>query len=309
MDQVGTRNYQFMGCLVSFIVMFGPMDHSFVICEKVLMSVTTTINSPSHLLGLSAITGALVERGHTVVLCTSEAKGAEGFENGTISYPIFYKVNYDKKDLIEKRRLFTELAQSKGIFAFVQKFTTLQGIMSEGCVQLWRDKVTLEKLKSESFDIMLSFPFNPCDCLLSRYIGIPRVVYTPSIRIPTFHESFIGMSAPSSYVPYPTYSKLTDEMSFGQRLKNLAIPIFFNIKDWIGNSVYRQIKSEFSIAPGQSISELQSDALLWLSHTDFAIDFPRPFSPNWIPVGGIASRPAKELPKVGLYVFHFFDSG
>ncbi|PIK61617.1 putative UDP-glucuronosyltransferase 2C1 [Apostichopus japonicus] len=47
----------------------------------------------------------------------------------------------------------------------------------------------------------------------------------------------------------------------------------------------------------KSIKELYSHASLYLAHVSLGSDFPRPYTQNFIPIGGLITQPSKRLPK------------
>lgn len=270
---------------------------------KEILFVKSSIASPSHCMVLSTITGGLVSRGHNVTLVADDVKTNTGFPNGTFSQILLFKTSIQSEglsNLIEK--MLENMAFSTlGLLDTMRQFTELITKFQNSCHDLWKNRQLLETLKMSKFDLALVFPFSPCDVLVAHYLHVPFVVVVPSVRLPQFNEGFVGMPYPSSYVPFDIFNILTDEMTFFERLWNFASPFMWNFSQAVFNSYFYDIQLEFDIHPEKSIKQLYSNASLWLSHVSFGSDFARPYTPNWIPIGGLVSKPRKPLPQVGQF--------
>ncbi|ERE82082.1 UDP-glucuronosyltransferase 1-8-like protein [Cricetulus griseus] len=102
--------------------------------------------------------------------------------------------------------------------------------------------------------------------------------------------------SPPSYVPR-ILSKFTDTMTFTERLWNYLTyakehafcPYFFKAAT--------EIASEVLQTP-VTMNDLFNQVSIWLFHTDFVLNFPRPVMPNMVFVGGINCHKGKPLSKV-----------
>ncbi|KAJ8030022.1 UDP-glucuronosyltransferase 2C1 [Holothuria leucospilota] len=267
--------------------------------RNILMVSSNSLASPSHYMVLSTVTGGLVSRGHNVTVVTNDIKRLTGFPNGTFSQALYFKASYDPDDIARLMDDMTKVTAfaSMGLIETMVKFTDMSKVMYESCVDLWKDEKVINNLKQSHFDLALVFPFSSCDVLMATYLEVPFVVIFPTIRIPIFHEGFIGMPYPSSYVPFDVFSTMTDEMNFWERLRNLVAPLVGHVIDHISTKDYHNIQVDYDIHPDKTIRELYSKARLWLSHVSFGNDFPRPFTPNFVPIGGLISHPSEPLPK------------
>ncbi|KAJ8030021.1 UDP-glucuronosyltransferase 2C1 [Holothuria leucospilota] len=267
--------------------------------RNILTVTTNSMSSPSHYMALSTMTGGLVSRGHNVTIVTNDIKRLTGFPNGTFSQALYFRASYDPDEIAKLMDEMTKVTAfaSMGLFESITAFTKFVKELHESCLDLWKDHKLLQILKQSHFDLVLVSPLSACDVLMSHYLEVPFVVILPSIRVPFFHEGFIGMPYPSSYVPFDIFGTLTDEMSFWERLKNLLSPLGGHVMEYICSKDYYDIQLEHSIHPDKTIRELYSKASLWLSHVSFGSDFPRPYTPNFVPIGGLISHPIKPLPK------------
>ncbi|KAJ8020898.1 UDP-glucuronosyltransferase 2C1 [Holothuria leucospilota] len=136
----------------------------------------------------------------------------------------------------------------------------------------------------------------PCEVLLTSHLQATSVVVTSTLSLPSFHEDIIGMPLPTAYVP-SILSSFTDEMTFFQRLRNLIFRVVRNLMThFVFYRPFSHVQQKHNISIHKTVAEMYSDAALWLCHIDLTLDWARPVTPNWIPIGGITARPAERLP-------------
>lgn len=263
------------------------------------MVTTNSVASPSHYMTLSTVTGGLVSNGHNVTLVTNDIKGTKGFPNHTFTQILTFKASYKKEDAEQlEKQAETKAFADIGILEMFRMTSVFMNMVYSNCLDFWNDSRILEQLENSHFDMVLVFPFSSCDVLVAHYLDVPFAVVIPSIRLPTFHEGYIGMPYPLSYVPFNIFGSSTDEMTFVQRLQNSVTPLLYHVLQYNFNRPYRKIQVEHQISPSKSIKELYSHASLYLAHVSLGSDFPRPYTPNYIPIGGLISRPIQPLPEV-----------
>ncbi|KFV84883.1 UDP-glucuronosyltransferase 1-1, partial [Struthio camelus australis] len=127
-------------------------------------------------------------------------------------------------------------------------------------------------------------PFLPCGQILAEHLSLPSVFFLR--RIPCGLElEATQCPNPPSYVPALATGN-TDRMTFLQRMKNLIfdLPRFF-ICDFVYQP-YATLASEF-LQRGVTVSQLLSQASIWLMKLDFVLEYPRPLMPNMIIIGGV----------------------
>nr|XP_032835544.1 UDP-glucuronosyltransferase 2A1-like [Petromyzon marinus] len=164
------------------------------------------------------------------------------------------------------------------------------------CMALKRDKGLISRLRDSQFDVLLSDPIAFCGDALALMLGIPYVYslrFTPSYII----ERYCGaMPAPPSYVPMPV-SNLPDHMHFWQRVQNTVMYFLSDLMHILmdgnnSNRIYAELLGKCT-----TICEVMSGAEFWLIRNNWDLDFPRPFPPNFVFVGGLHCKPAKPLPE------------
>lgn len=111
-------------------------------------------------------------------------------------------------------------------------------------------------------------------------------------------DELMGNMSPLSYVPLPT-AGLTDHMSYMERLRN----VYLNLLELLHVRVciipeQRKIIRKYLPHIKEDIWEIRSNFSLMLLNQHFSLNFPRPYVPNMVEVGGfqISYKP-QTLPK------------
>lgn len=124
-------------------------------------------------------------------------------------------------------------------------------------------------------------------------LGFGRHFNAPVIGVSAFGSSawtnnLIGNPSPSSFIPHP-FSIFTTEMSFLQRIRNTLMAIFeflsmkysfYPRQEALFNSAFPNITVPFK-------EVLRNDVSLVLLNNHFSLNYPRPYLPNAIEVGGL----------------------
>ncbi|XP_056185366.1 UDP-glucuronosyltransferase 2A2-like isoform X1 [Falco biarmicus] len=154
----------------------------------------------------------------------------------------------------------------------------------------------IAKLREAKFDILIADPLCVGGELIAEILAIP-FVYSFRFSDGNVVERLCGgLLSPPSYVPASTM-RLTDQMSFVERLKNFLFYFYmdlFFLKFW-----QNEWDGYYSNVLGRptTLCETMGKAEIWLIRTYWDFEFPRPFLPNFEFVGGLHCQPAKPLPK------------
>ena len=269
---------------------------------KILLTMTSIVNTPSKHIVLSAITEPLVARGHEVVLLAPENKITTGLTSEAVTDWIYFTSNRTKEEFenVMKSITGTQLRLSKssflGVFELLKEKLFL---LTEGCTNLFKDYETLKVLQEVRFDLIITQPLISCDMLLAEYLNVPFVVVSPMRRSVVVTEDHFRIPIPSSYVPFSVFTAYSDQMTFKERVRNSLMRFIVHpVTEYLTTYTLQGIKREFNIRPDLTLSQLTAEAMLWFSHSNFALEFPQPTAPNLIPIGGITAKPAKGLPQV-----------
>nr|XP_054761358.1 UDP-glucuronosyltransferase 2A1-like [Lytechinus pictus] len=285
--------------MVSLVASMSPS-----LGAKILCAMSSVINTPSQHIVMSAVTEPLVEAGHQVVLLAPKNKITKGLSSGAVTDKIFFESSRTKAEHEEFMNNLTgvqhRLSQSNPIAVF-QLFRQHLHLLGEGCSNLFEDHATLDSLKKANFDLILTMPIVGCDALLAEYLKIPFILISPARRSLVVTEDHFGIPVPSSYVPFSIISSFTqsDRMPFKDRLQNIFIRFVAQpLIEFITTYRLREIKKQMNIRPDLTLRQLMGRAELAFVYLSFALDYPQPLAPNWIPIGGITAKPSQPLTKV-----------
>ncbi|XP_797549.2 UDP-glucuronosyltransferase 2C1 isoform X2 [Strongylocentrotus purpuratus] len=289
------------GLLFAAVLCFGLTPPPVATGAKIMLAMTMVLNTVSQHILFSAITEPLVERGHEVILLTPQYKVTKGLTEGAVTGKIFFKTNRTKEEMEEVASGLQSIAlgfSQESLMEIIARMRKIFPMFSEGCFRLFEDQETLDRLKAEQFDLIITLPFSGCDALLAEYLKVPFIVMTPLRRAPSFSEDTFGIPAPSSYVPFSGLTTFTDQMTFFQRTANILMryvtePMLMYFTR-VGMS---QIQKEHNIRPDLTLNQLLGKAQLWLSQGHWAFEFATPIAPNYVTIGGITVKPVKPLPQ------------
>ncbi|XP_012328831.2 UDP-glucuronosyltransferase 2A2 isoform X2 [Aotus nancymaae] len=259
----------------------------------------------SHWLNIKIILEELIQRNHSV---TALASSATLFINSNPDPPVNFEVipvSYNKSNidsLIERMiMLWTDHRPTPlTIWAFYKELgkflDTFFQINIQICDGVLNNPKLMARLQKGGFDVLVADPATVCGDLIALKLGIP-FIYTLRFSPASTVERHCGkIPAPVSYVP-AALSELTDQMTFGERIKNIAS---YSLQDYIFQSYWGEWNSYYSKILGKptTLCETMGKAEIWLIRTYWDFEFPRPYLPNFEFVGGLHCKPAKPLPKV-----------
>ncbi|XP_069450370.1 UDP-glucuronosyltransferase 2A1 isoform X2 [Ovis canadensis] len=259
----------------------------------------------SHWLNIKIILEELNQRNHNVtVLASSATLFINSNSDSSVNFEVI-PVSYKKSNIdsliehmimlwIDHRptpltlwTFYKELGKLLDTF-FLINIQICDGVLNNPklMARLWKSR----------FDVLLADPVTICGDLVALKLGIP-FMYTLRFSPASTVERHCGkIPAPVSYVP-AALSELTDQMTFGERLKNT---ISYPLQDYIFQSYWGEWNSYYSKVLGRptTLCETMGKAEIWLIRTYWDFEFPRPYLPNFEFVGGLHCKPAKPLPKV-----------
>ncbi|ODM87622.1 2-hydroxyacylsphingosine 1-beta-galactosyltransferase, partial [Orchesella cincta] len=140
--------------------------------------------------------------------------------------------------------------------------------MDKACIKVLETPRLYEMLEKEKFDLVIVDIFlNYCVLGVIPHFKAPSIFISTSSS-PSFLTSVYGNRLPPSFVPN-LFLKCTDRMSFLERLTNTVVDVLFGV--------------------------------MWDRMFPLHNNYPRPLLPDVIEVGGMHTRPAKKLPKLGFH--------
>ncbi|KAF6372693.1 UDP glucuronosyltransferase family 2 member A2 [Rhinolophus ferrumequinum] len=259
----------------------------------------------SHWLNIKIILDELIQRNHNVtILAASSTLFINSSPDSPVNFEVipvsFKKSNIDS--LIEHMIMLwidhrpTPLTLWTFYKELGKLLDTFFRINIQICDGTLNNPKVMSRLQKGGFDVLVADPVTICGDLVALKLGIP-FMYTLKFSPASTVERHCGkIPAPASYVP-AALSELTDQMTFGERVKNT---ISYALQDYIFQSYWGEWNLYYSKILGRptTLCETMGKAEIWLMRTYWDFEFPRPYLPNFEFVGGLHCKPAKPLPKV-----------
>uniref|UniRef100_G1Q201 UDP glucuronosyltransferase family 2 member A2 n=1 Tax=Myotis lucifugus TaxID=59463 RepID=G1Q201_MYOLU len=197
----------------------------------------------SHWLNIKIILEELTQRNHNVtVLASSATLFINSNPDSPVNFEVipvsFTKSNIDS--LIEHMvMLWTDHRPTPlTLWTFYKELgkllDTFFQINIQICDGVLNNPKLMSRLQKGSFDVLVADPVTICGDLVALKLGIP-FMYTLRFSPASTVERHCGkIPAPASYVP-AALSELTDQMTFGERVKNA---ISYPLQDYIFQSYW-----------------------------------------------------------------------
>ncbi|CAL9708148.1 unnamed protein product [Knipowitschia caucasica] len=258
----------------------------------------------SHWINMKPVLEELVHRGHQVtVLIPSTSMFMNTGEQALFSYePFTVDVSLEEiEDYMDEFLHFSMYEMDNmNYLQIYMRFIKLMGREIKYSLTyldgLVKSEKLMGKLKASKYDLFFSDPIYPGSELVADILGLPLVFSFRFSLVNNWERHCAQIPAPPSFVP-GTMSKLTDRMSFSERVWNF---LFYALNDAVVHySMWTELDKYYTEIKGTPTSacELMGKAEMWLMRTYWDFNFPHPFLPNFKYVGGIHCRPAKLLPE------------
>lgn len=160
------------------------------------------------------------------------------------------------------------------------------------CEELLMKKSMLEKIKADKFELLIVDFAESCGRILTQYLDIPTMAYS-STGLTVDQVLFPNLP---SIVPTP-FVHASRKMTFLERVKNTLTSVTLDLV--IGPyfySSFENLQKKYGLNQQARVpfDKVFADQI-YLSHTDFALEEPRPLLPNVILVGGMHVQEVKPL--------------
>uniref|UniRef100_A0AAY4DSI5 UDP-glucuronosyltransferase n=1 Tax=Denticeps clupeoides TaxID=299321 RepID=A0AAY4DSI5_9TELE len=256
----------------------------------------------SHWHNMRVIVEELVERNHSVTVLVNTASTTVKYAKEKGFRFQFFSVSLEEHDL---NVMFTEfmdiwvqypnssiLETASRVLNIMDGFVTYHRVM---CESMLKNKTVLEILKQSKFDVVLHDPFTPCGELLADMLDVPLIVALKLSFGFTLERICGQMPSTPSYVPTQPVN-FSDRMNFLDRVQNFLQYAFHTLMVF---TQMHEMKNIFSGIKGEptTLCDTFGKAEIWLIRSYWDWDYPRPFPPNFVFIGGHHCKPPKPLPK------------
>ena len=161
------------------------------------------------------------------------------------------------------------------------------------CTNPLRDEQLLSTLAGKQFDLAIldAFQMSRCLAILLYKLDIPFV------SVITIYEPWLLRNpALPSFVPFILSDPMTTAMSFWGRLHNTWTELEWTVSPRCPMINDKWVREYVPEKPHITINDILRKSLLWFTDTDNVLDYPRPYMPNEVMIGGLTTKPTKPLP-------------
>ncbi|XP_066268018.1 UDP-glucuronosyltransferase 2C1-like isoform X1 [Branchiostoma lanceolatum] len=251
----------------------------------------------SHWFGLAKIGQALVKRGHVVTAVVP----VDILKKRQAERPDFHFETFEDNGtgarLKEVQEMYFSVAKTMSVYESFRLALSCTEDITNHCDMLVGDKDLINRLKVSQYGVVIFDPIFPCGAIVAALIDT-RVPLIAILRGDLYFlgEKATGVPLPPSYVPFLTCD-FTDQMTFVQRIQNVLLwTLAPTMTTWLGSKTYDGLVRKY-ISERDTIQSVVSRTDLWLHRTDNVLDFPRPFMPNMVQIGGVNVQAVASLPK------------
>ncbi|XP_028813741.1 UDP-glucuronosyltransferase 2C1-like [Denticeps clupeoides] len=255
----------------------------------------------SHWHNMRVIVEELVERNHSVTVLVSTASNTVKYAKEEGFRFQFFSVSHEEHEFSAMWDEMTDIwvqYQNSTILHTVSRVIDLMKNVSafEICEAMIKNETVMGTLRQSKFDVVLYDPFIVCGDLLADMLNVPLIIVMKMFFGYTLERICGQMPSTPSYIPtHPV--RFSDRMNFPERVQNflqyvMLTTIFYTLSHVQLNPMYSEIKGE-PVTLCDSIGKAE----IWLMRSYWNWDYPRPFPPNFVFIGGYHCKPPKPLPK------------
>ena len=293
-----------MASLLTLSTLLG-MLHLITIATADRYLVVFGFETGSQMITMASCAQAVLERDHEVTLLAAEAFEESIRKEMPKDKPYTMETFPSSVNHTTWRNLVSKLTKYglKGNYwqVLIAGGKSVPQIISTMGEDILKDRDLIKRLDDQRFDLVLAHAVFGFPMLVAQHLGVKYVAMTPAIP-PSPHSRMLGNSVNTAYSP-EALTGFSDRLSFLQRVTNTL----FSGMQWMladmANKGLDEMKKKYNIRPELSTLQSLTEAELWFIVSDFTLDFPRPYQPNTVSVGGITAKAAKLLPKVTSGIF------
>ncbi|XP_031561284.1 UDP-glucuronosyltransferase 2B17-like, partial [Actinia tenebrosa] len=271
--------------LLSLLVAFFSLCHG----AKILFM---PMFGSSHYFVFKKIATEIASRGHEVKVLTPS--NLERFVGESSISHLIYESPSELNQIEENIERITKDNLVNFIFR-VFPFAIVLKIQEMVCRDLVKNKKVVNEIKEFKADLLVSDMVFMCGPVIQDLLDVPRVDVAPTSIVPFFMQP-LQVPCPVSYTPQMG-TESTDDMSFFQRVHNMAIYILSGVlREFFVYKPFGDLKKKFKIRPERSFREALQNGEMLVVQADFTLDIPRSLPPAVKMIGAVLPEPAQPLP-------------
>ncbi|XP_028924820.1 UDP-glucuronosyltransferase 1-6-like isoform X5 [Ornithorhynchus anatinus] len=249
----------------------------------------------SHWLSMQPVISKLQQNGHEVIAVAPESnlllKNSDKYLLKT------YPVPYSEEHLFAEMKNFSQSlfhlrSTPSDFFTMYKSLMKIVNLQYLNCESLLTNQDLMLWLQEGNFDVIFTDSILLCGSIIAEHLSIPSVYFMRAIHCSYGYEA-TKCPYPTSYVPR-FLTRYSDHMTFIQRAVNFLVSILEKKYCTLMYLPYQELMKKI-LQKDISISEMLSHASIWLLRYDFVFEYPGPFMPNMVFVGGINCGERKKL--------------
>ena len=256
---------------------------------KILMYPYVSLGKNSHIVNFVRLAKILRSRGYHVHLLIGADADAGSWDELDHIFDVVHLYPSANRSDIDIVKVTLEWS-SMSSYQFVLWIT--DNLLSQ-CDALLSCPGVLVDMQRERYDLLFTDFVNNCGRIVSDYLNIPTIAYSPAGFI---SDTAMFPDMPS-FIPVSPMSQLEPgKMTFSKRIENSLEYVAMNIfwfPQWFGT--FQSLREKYQMNSTLDIRMSFLSALV-LVRGDFVLDYPRPVMPNVVTIEGVFSDDPKPLP-------------
>ena len=156
------------------------------------------------------------------------------------------------------------------------------------CDALLHDRLMLETLKAENFDLAVYDAVDQCSKVLAGYLNVLFIA---------FHTHGLDTVMPRNPAYLPAMlTSFSDDMSLSQRVLNTGAYILMRCIGYFTTQFYEDLRLSHKLASDVTLTDVFNKASLKFVLGDFGLDYVGPIHPTTILLGGVIQGSAGPIP-------------
>lgn len=259
------------------------------------------VGEGSHFLAAAHLAEVLVHRGHNVTFIISSACSYHETDPrwGSLFEFVVYENPHPDHAFRRTTNEFIARSFEEGIAeGQIKHYPKILSTLALDCDSILSNETLLTKLRDKHFNLLFYDDSWVCSQMLADKINLKTILIHPSAYFGGM-AGMLGASPGLSYTPLQLENIPTPPLSFYNRLHSVVSLVYQGVMfSTQCLFLYEALREKHNVSRHLRVDEfIQSGVQLSLFNMDAEVEMLVPLTPNIIPVGGLTTTPAQQLPK------------